>query len=298
MNEQYKKQVKLLLEVLPYVAKETCFALHGGTAINLFVKNLPRLSVDIDLTYKPIEERTISLLNINAALERISQNIKSSITGSHVNHVEQSCKLLIRYSNATVKIEVNTVMRGLISPEINLGLCLKAQDEFEAYVQMPVVPLEQLYGGKICAALDRQHPRDMFDIKFFLETEKLNKNYRRGFIYCLLSGYRPINEIIIPRFQDQTLAMDNQFAGMTEEEFSYHDYKGARARLVDTIKSGLTTKDKEFLLGFKRCEPDWSIYNFESFPSIQWKLKNLIELKESKPKKHEELYKILKEKLS
>jgi hypothetical protein len=57
MNEAYKKQVRLLLDVLPEVAKEECFAMHGGTAINLFVRDMPRLSIDIDLTYVKIAER-------------------------------------------------------------------------------------------------------------------------------------------------------------------------------------------------------------------------------------------------
>lgn len=51
MNDKYNHQVRLLLAVLPEIAKEHCFALHGGTAINLFIRNMPRLSVDIDLTY-------------------------------------------------------------------------------------------------------------------------------------------------------------------------------------------------------------------------------------------------------
>ena len=63
-TRNYKKQVHLLLSVLPMVAKENCFALHGGTAINLFLNNMPRLSVDIDLTYLPVENRDTSMDNI------------------------------------------------------------------------------------------------------------------------------------------------------------------------------------------------------------------------------------------
>lgn len=69
INDTYKKQVELLLKTLPEVAKETCFALHGGTAINLFIRNMPRLSVDIDLTYLPIEGYETSRTNINALCE-------------------------------------------------------------------------------------------------------------------------------------------------------------------------------------------------------------------------------------
>jgi len=70
MKKTYRQQVSLLLSVLPEVAKERCFALHGGTAINLFIRNMPRLSVDIDLTYLPIENREPSLKNIAEALQR------------------------------------------------------------------------------------------------------------------------------------------------------------------------------------------------------------------------------------
>lgn len=68
MNEAYKKQAELMLSVLPEVAKEQCFAMHGGTAINLFVRDMPRLSVDIDLTYVEIDSREVALLAINEGL--------------------------------------------------------------------------------------------------------------------------------------------------------------------------------------------------------------------------------------
>jgi len=71
----YKKQVALLLRVLPLISKETDFALHGGTAINLFQQNMPRLSVDIDLTYLPIADRETSLIDINKKLLTIKQHL-------------------------------------------------------------------------------------------------------------------------------------------------------------------------------------------------------------------------------
>lgn len=95
MNDAYKKQVQLLLNVLPEVAKEECFAMHGGTAINLFVRNMPRLSVDIDLTYTHIEDRTQSITNINQALIRIKNRIEALKASIRVEHKEQICKLQI-----------------------------------------------------------------------------------------------------------------------------------------------------------------------------------------------------------
>ena len=62
--DAYRGQVALLIRALPLVAEEPAFALKGGTAINLFVRDLPRLSVDIDLTYLPVEDRAISVCHL------------------------------------------------------------------------------------------------------------------------------------------------------------------------------------------------------------------------------------------
>ena len=67
MDERALRQVNLLIRLLPFIAQEDCFALKGGTAINLFVRDLPRLSVDIDLVYLPIEERAQTMKRIDAA---------------------------------------------------------------------------------------------------------------------------------------------------------------------------------------------------------------------------------------
>src|SRR5215471_1064865 len=82
--EAYRRQVSLLLRILPFVAEETCFALKGGTAINLFVRDMPRLSVDIDLTYIPVKDRAASLNEIDAAMRRIEARITDGIAGARV----------------------------------------------------------------------------------------------------------------------------------------------------------------------------------------------------------------------
>src|SRR5690554_378751 len=113
MNFQnYKKQVALLLKVLPLISKETDFALHGGTAINLFQQNMPRLSVDIDLTYLPIADRETSLIDINKKLLTIKQNITYSFPEVNVTHKENVSKLMINNAEAAIKIEVNQIKRG------------------------------------------------------------------------------------------------------------------------------------------------------------------------------------------
>lgn len=297
MEKVYRQQVALLLTVLPEVAKEKCFALHGGTAINLFVRDMPRLSVDIDLTYLPIENREASLKHIGEALERIKRSIEKVVPGVRIVPRFDTGKLQISANKVDVKLEVNLVNRGVLAGPEEMPLCEKAQTAFEAFCEIPVVPIGQLFGGKIVAALDRQHPRDLFDVKYLLEREGFTQEVKEGFLLYLLCSDRPINEVITPNFQDQRSALSNQFSGMTDEEFSYAEYERVREKLVATIHQQLTGKDKEFLLSVKNVTPDWSIYDFQRFPSINWKLQNLEKLKARNPGKHREQYDALKNKL-
>ena len=295
--ENYKEQVALLLEVLPEVAKEECFALHGGTAINLFVRNMPRLSVDIDLTYLHLEDRETSFININKALKKIEGRIKNVDSSLKLTPQADKLKLQVQSKNALIKIEVNQAIRGVIDKIEKRELCEKAEQEFDAFCMVPCVPFNQLFGGKICAALDRQHPRDLFDVKYLLENEGFTENIKKGFLFCLLSSKRPIIEMLFPSFTNQKAAYDNQFAGMTKEKFSYEDFEITREQLVKTIQKSLTAIDKAFIVNFENGTPNWSTNNFSSFPSVSWKLKNVENLKSTNPVKHELGIKALEEKL-
>ena len=287
MNQGYKNQVQLLLDVLPEVAKEDCFAMHGGTAINLFVRNLPRLSVDIDLTYVHIAERKESLEEMNKALLRIKQRIENSQQSIKIEHKAEICKLIISRQGIVIKIETNMVGRGLIGDSSKVQLCETAQEEFDAFCVMPIVPIEQLYGGKICAALDRQHPRDLFDVKLLLDNEGFTDQIKRGLIFCLLCSARPIHELIDPNLIDQRIAFDQQFEGMSAINFSYDDFEATRNILIKKIIESLNDNDKIFLLNFNNLEVDWSEYNFQDFPSVKWKLINLEKLKKENPDKYD-----------
>src|SRR6056297_2515867 len=162
----YEAQVALLVRIFPYVAKEEVFALKGGTAINLFYRDLPRLSIDIDLTYLPIQGRGASLVEIDAALNRIAAGIERTISGSEVRRTAggggRETRVLVRLGNAEIKIETSPVARGVVhEPELR-----EVRDAVQArygYAEIQMVSFEDLYGGKLIAALDRQHPRDLFD---------------------------------------------------------------------------------------------------------------------------------------
>jgi len=263
--------------------------------IRQFITSRDKLSVDIDLTYIPIEDRETSLKNIVDALERIKKDIEKVLPKVKINLKQKILKLQVTTAEAQIKIEVNQINRGVLGEVVTLPLCEKAQEDFNAFCAISVVSLGQLFGGKICAALDRQHPRDLFDVKFLLQNEGFTDDIKKGFMLCLLSSNRPLNEMLKPNLIDQQEAMVNQFEGMSSEIFTYKDFENCRVQLIKTIHQNLTDKDKEFLLSFNEATPDWNIYDFERFPAVQWKLKNLNTLKAKNPEKFNEFKASLEE---
>lgn len=289
MKDKYKKQVELLIRIMPSVYRIKEFAVHGGTAINLFYKNMPRYSVDIDLTYIPIEDRETSLQTINARLEDIKRNIERTIPRIVVTPKPEVWKLLCTLGGATVKIEVNGTKRGIIGSTIDRALCEKASQEFNMGCKARTVSFSQLYGGKITAALSRQHPRDLFDCKY-MELTSFDE-VKDGFMLCLLGSDKPIIESLAPNEIGQTEALKNQFEGMSDIQFTYEDYRQARIELIKMVQAGLTEQDKDFLVSFESGAPKWELCtagDLSAFPSVQWKLQNISNLKSSNPKKFEQ----------
>lgn len=292
MRDIYKKQVSLLLDILPEITKEDVFAIHGGTAINLFCLNMPRLSVDIDLTYIPASNnRDQDLKNIRSALEKIKERLKKqipSIRFSDAAMAEEALKLICAVSDAMVKIEVNQINRGIIAdPEI-MVLCVKAQVTFDKFCEVRAVSQKQLWGGKLNAALDRQHPRDLFDVKNLLTEIGFSTDIKEGFIFFLLCGKRPLHELLRPHSIDQSAIFESQFKGMTDVAFEYEEYQATRELLIKTVNDSLTKEDKEFLLAFSKGEPNWIKIDYSTYPAIRWKLLNINKLKENNPQKHAE----------
>ena len=300
----YKSQVDLLLQVLPYIAKEKIFALKGGTAINLFIRDMPRLSVDIDLTYLPLDTRDEDLKNIQEGLNRIKNDIERNLANVKVHTVplngETDVKLNVQGKNAQIKIEVNTITRGNVFPTEFMQVVESVQEEFGKFAAINVVSLAELYGGKICAAIDRQHPRDVFDVKLLMENEGVSDEIWDGVKIGLISHYKPIIELLFPILKDQKSTFDKQFAGMTSVEFTYDDYEKTRATLIDTIQQRLTDDEKRFLLSFEMGEPDWKLFPhpvLKDLPAIKWKLFNIQKLKKDNLKKHEQMVSVLKKML-
>ena len=299
MKHAFSNQVRLLVSVLPFVAKEKCFALKGGTAINLFVRDMPRLSVDIDLAYLPVQDRESSLYEIDAAMIRIEKQIVSTFTGTEISRsllpsTDKCIRLTIKHNDTQIKIEVTPVIRGSINPAIIKNISPNSETQYGT-VSMQLLSFEDLYGGKICAALDRQHPRDLFDVHWLLQNEGISEALKNTFIVYLLSHPRPIAELLAPRMKDIETLYEKEFVGMTTESTSLDMLVRARDDLLETIHEQLTEEDKIFLLSVKSGNAQWERFAYpdaKDLPAVKWKLYNLSQM--SKKKRNEAIAKLEK----
>ena len=300
-NSQYFKQAQLLVRILPCITRHDCFALKGGTAINLFVRNLPRLSVDIDLVYVPVADRNSSLSHIDRELRMIINELKKQIPDMAViAPLSQGSnlvfKIVAQHQDAHVKVEVSSVGRGVVFDVVLKNICAKAQEEF-GFASINMVSFEDLYAGKICAALDRQHPRDLFDVKILFENEGISNDLLKAFLVYLISCNRPIAELLSPRFSDLNQKYITDFTGMSFVKISLEELKRTRELLVTRIHSMLTDDDKKFLMSFKYGNPDWGLLGLNGvskLPAVRWKMYNLNQMSMSRRKTAiEKLEKIL-----
>jgi predicted nucleotidyltransferase component of viral defense system len=277
----YYRQARLLLRVLPLIERYPIFALKGGTAINFFLRDLPRLSVDIDLTYTPIDERATALAIIDSALEGLKAEIEHLVAGSVVMAKKlhgSTTALMVQADGVMVKIEPNLVLRGTLFPTSSFPLRKKAEDLFGMTAKARMLAPAEIYGGKICAALDRQHPRDLFDVKLLFENEGMTEAIRKSFIVHLVSHDRPMVEMLNPNPVHLETALAADFEGMTFIKVSREGLEEARLKLVNAIRQGLTDRERHFILSVKRGAPDWDLIELEGIdrlPAIQWKLINI-----------------------
>ena len=282
-EDRYRKQVELLIRTLPHVAEEEGFALKGGTAINLFVRDMPRLSVDIDLTWLPQGDRGEALSGIDAALKRIADRLKGSDDRISINatapkgHSEIN-KLVVRTPDRVqIKIEVTPVLRGCVYDPVMTMISERAEDEF-GFAEINVLSFADLYAGKIMAALDRQHPRDLFDVHQLLENEGLTDELRTAFIIYLISHDHSPQSLLVPAEKDIAQEYEQNFRGMTEDEVSLETLVAARATLAADVVSGMPEDHKQFLISFYRRSPEWERLGqdgLDQLPAVKWRELNL-----------------------
>ena len=302
-NNRFFKEASLMLEVIPAVAAESCFALKGGTAINFFVRDMPRLSVDIDLTYLPIEDRTTSLAGITTGLRAIATRVQKSnpslqVQEGKLKNTATVTKLYISNHEAQIKVEPNLVLRGTLFPTQKRKLSPKVEELFERSASITTVSDADLYGGKICAALDRQHPRDLFDVKVLLKNEGITDDIRKGFLIYLAGHDETMSQLLEPSLKDIRREFDEEFSEMPSESVTLEDLLTARKALIASLKATLTQDERKFLLSIKKGTPEWALLGVpgaERLPAIQWKLTNIRKMKSQHHEKSiERLQAILK----
>ncbi|MEA5108386.1 MAG: nucleotidyl transferase AbiEii/AbiGii toxin family protein [Sphaerochaeta associata] len=278
----YFRQVELLVRILPLVGESPCFALKGGTAINLFYRDMPRLSIDIDLVYVPVRERMQSLDEMTISLKSMGDAIvarlpNARIQYSQMNRTRHINRLIVEADRAVVKIELSPVLRGTVYEPAFMRITRTAEKAF-GFAEVRVVSFEDLFAGKMIAALDRQHPRDLFDIKGLLEHEGITDRLKETFIVYLISHNRRIVEILDPSLIDIKQMYEIDFVGMTTNPITLADLIDVKSDLIRTVHGLLDERDKKFLVDFKAGYPNWSYFSvphIKDLPAVRWKLYNL-----------------------
>ena len=278
----YREQLRLLVLLLSYVAREDCFALKGGTAINLFYRDLPRYSVDIDLTYLPGEDYAAAQRGMEKALGRIAESLS---VGSPSFPAARGAAdtLLVGAPGPQVKIEVNPVVRGTVHPVEEKRVRDAVSREF-GFAAIKVLAFEDVFAGKLVAALDRQHPRDLFDVKLLLENEGITDSLFRTFLVYLVGHKGSIPDVLDPlgKKVDFEGLYKGQFEGMTVNPVPLKALLETRERLAREIRARLDDNVKRFLLSVQSAKPEWKLLGVEGadkLPAVKWRLLNLAKMK-------------------
>lgn len=290
IDQLYIDTVRLLLIAVPDIFRNEIFAMKGGTAINLFVQDMPRLSVDIDVVYVPRDHsREEALLAISDEINSIQKRLEKlgfSVRLSKSNP-DSETKLFIEDDRSQVKVEVNIVFRGTIFPVVTRSLAAKTAQMFSMAIDAPILAEAELYGGKIVAALDRQHPRDLFDVLRLYDQGGLTQDILEAFVIYLGGHNRPTHEVLFGTDKNISASYANSFVGMTfEESPSLEMLVDVRTRLRADIAQRLTEKQRDFLAGLAEAKPDWSLLDCEhaeSLPGLRWKLINLEKFQKNRP---------------
>lgn len=291
MRKEYLDVVRLLVRVAPAIFAESGFALKGGTAINLFVRDLPRLSVDLDLVFVDHRlGREAALAAISTAVGNMSSRIGKLGLQAHVplRTEGEEAKLFIRQGRIEVKVEINQVLRGTIHPAVMMRMVTAARDQLKADLRLPVLAPEELYGGKLVAALDRNHPRDWFDVMLLLKAEGVTPSIRRCFVAYLAAHNRPPHEVLFGPFKSLADSFGREFLGMASCEVSLEELEDVQRKIRDELPGQLDEAERQFLLSLVSNAPDWSLIDIphlKDMPAIRWKLANLQRLqRENKAK--------------
>jgi predicted nucleotidyltransferase component of viral defense system len=300
----YLDTAHLLVEIAPVIFENEAFALKGGTAINLFLREVPRLSVDLDVVFTDhLAPRSDALGAISKGLQESRGQLESRGFKVHAVTVADIgvAKLLVQRGDVSVKVEVNTVLRGTVYPTQTMALTDAASHLLKTELELPLLSPEDIYGGKLVAALDRQHPRDLFDIMELFAHGGITPGIRRAFVVYLASHNRTIHEVLFAEPKDISHAYAGEFAGLATALAPMEKLIEARDRLFRELPAALVEAEREFLRGFVRAEPDWALLglpHLAQLPAIRWRLQNLQKLAKASPERFRDLARALDEAFS
>lgn len=133
-DRRYTDRVRLLIDILPVLGQEPRFALKGGTAINLFEHDLPRLSVDIDLAWLPVHDYAEDARLIAEALEHLANMLRARPLQLQVQLSAGDgagvTRLVVSRGCARVQIETTPVMRGTVHPTRSMVVRPRVEEVF------------------------------------------------------------------------------------------------------------------------------------------------------------------------
>ncbi|WP_442908822.1 nucleotidyl transferase AbiEii/AbiGii toxin family protein [Halomonas sp. 5021] len=233
------------------------------------------------------------------ALQRLAQAFSTRLPGVRAelqDNRRDELRILVHKGRRQVKVEVSPVLRGTLHPPQELDVVEAVEDEY-GFAAVQVVSLPDLYGGKICAALDRQHPRDLFDVKLLLDQCGLDRSVFEGFLVYLLGHPRPMNEVVNPRLKPLDDVYRQEFIGMARVDLPLQDLEETRIELLSRLGQLMKDEDVRFLLSFKQGSPDWALFAHScvaQLPAVRWKLANI---RKMHPVKHRQSLELLEQAL-
>lgn len=250
----------------------------------MFHNNLPRLSVDVDLTYIPIEDRDASILNINKGLFKIAQeieklNLKANIIGNDIQK-----KISCYNHNTQIIIEPNYILRGTVFLPERKEICISLKKQF-GNISITTLSYEEVYAGKLCASLDRGHPRDIFDVYYLYKNGEITDGMVKCFIvYSLCHNSKSIYGLLNGKTRHQNneikKLLETSFYGMTNISFTMEDYMRTQIKLREDLKKKILSY-KNFINNFYNLTVDIKnapFKNFYDLPGVKWRMLNLEKL--------------------
>jgi predicted nucleotidyltransferase component of viral defense system len=288
-DRRYTDRVRLLVEILPVLAQEPRFALKGGTAINLFEHDLPRLSVDIDLAWLPVHDYAEDAKLITEALGRLADVLHTRPLQLQVQlsagEGAGATRLVASRGRARVQIETTPVMRGTVHPVRNMVVRPKVEEAF-GFAEAQVLGFADLYAGKLAAALSRQHPRDIFDVGLLLEDERADQVLWRTFLVYLTCSPKPAWEMLGPRVPANfAVIFEAHFKGMTAEPIEAEVLLDIHERLLARVSGWLDEPSCAFLRSIEDERPDFDLIGLPhaaDLPAVRRKLHNLAQRTDDK----------------